>query len=137
MPMALIASMILKSPLAIERSFHGVPLMSRVTCLLAMMTTSKFTLDVHSIRNLLGNFAPKTVKHLSMSTLLIGAYNLCLKLTVLVVVKDSTLIMKALQVTMYVKGKIIKVVVFTSKNRIIIILFIHLISWLINIKFYS
>lgn len=104
--MTFIASMILKSPLAIDRSFHGVPLMSRVTCLLAMMTTSKFTLDVHSIRNLLGNFAPKTVKHLLMSTLLIGAYNLCLKLTVLVVVKDSRLIMKVLlKVTMYVKVK--------------------------------
>mgnify|MGYP007058652578 CR=1 FL=1 len=125
MPMALIASMILKSPLAIERSFHGVPLMSRVTCLLAMMTTSKFTLDVHSIRNLLGNFAPKTVKNLSMSTLLIGAYNLCLKLTVLVVVQDSALIIKALvKVTMYVKGKTIKVAVFTSTNRIIIIILI-------------
>ena len=109
MPMALIASMILKFPLAIDRSFHGVPLMSRVTCLIAMMTTSKFTLDVHSIRNLLGNFAPKTVKHLSLSTLLISAYNLCLKLTVLVVVKDSRLIMKVLlQVTMYVKVKLSK-----------------------------
>ena len=123
MPMALIASMILKSPLAIDRSFHGVPSMSRVTCLLAMMTSSKFTLDVHLIRNLSGNFALKTVKYLSMSTLLIGAYNLCLKLTVLVVVQDSSPIMKALvKVTMYVKGKTIKVAVFTSKNRIIIII---------------
>lgn len=116
MPMALIASMILKSPLAIDRSFHGLPLMSRVTCLLAMMTSSKFTLDVHLIRNLSGNFAPKTVKYLSMSTLLIDAYNLCLKLTVLVVVKDSTLIMKAfVKVTMYVKGKTIKVAVFRTE----------------------
>ena len=121
--MTLIASMILKSPLAIDRSFHGVPLMSRVTCLLAMMTSSKFTLDVHLIRNLSGNFALKTVKYLSMSTLLIDAYNLCLKLTVLVVVKDSALNIKALgKVTMYVKGKTIKVAVFTRKNRIIIII---------------
>ena len=121
--MTLIASMILKSPLAIDRSFHGVPLMSRVTCLLAMMTSSKFTLDVHLIRNLSGNFALQTVKYLSMSTLLIDAYNLCLKLTVLVVVKDSALNIKALgKVTMYVKGTTIKVAVFTRKNRIIIII---------------
>lgn len=121
--MTLIASMILKSPLAIDQSFHGVPLMSRVPCLLAMMTSSKFTLDVHLIRNLSGNFALKTVKYLSMSTLLIDAYNLCLKLTVLVVVKDSALNIKALgKVTMYVKGKTIKVAVFTRKNRIIIII---------------
>ena len=106
MPMALIASMTLKCPLAIDQSFHGVPLMSRVTCLHAMMTTSKFTLDVYLIRNLSGNFALKTVKYLLISTLLIDAYNLCLKLTVLVVVKDSTLIMKAfVKVTMYTKGK--------------------------------
>ena len=68
--------------------------MSRVTCPIAMMTMWKFTLDVHLIRDLSGNFALKTVKILSLSTLLMNAYNWSLKLTVLVVVKDSKLIIK-------------------------------------------
>ena len=78
--------------------------MSRVTCPIAIMTTWKFTLDVHLIRDLSGNFALKTVKNLLMSTLMMNAYNWCLKLTVLVVVKDSKLIIKELfQVTMHIK----------------------------------
>ena len=82
--------------------------MSKVTCPIAMMTTWKFTLDVHLIRDLSGNFALKTVKNLSMSTPMMDAFNWCLKLTVLVVVKDSKLIMKEFfQVTMFIKGKTI------------------------------
>ena len=92
--------------------------MSRVTCLLAMMTTWKFTLDVHLIRDLLENFALKTDKNLSMSTLLITAYNWYLKLTVLVMVKDSKLFIEEFfQVTMCIKGKTIGGSFY--KNRII------------------